>query len=49
VDVIWNESASGLCAAESDKVKWNVRKGVNKETDDGQRVTGLSALLKREI
>ena len=49
MDIIWNESASGLCAAESDKVKWNVRKLVNKQTDDGQKVTGLSALWKREI
>ena len=49
MDVIWNESASGLCAAESDKVKWNVRKWLHKETDDGERVTGLSALWKRKI
>jgi len=49
MDISWNESANGLCAAGSDKVKWNVRKWLHKETDDGHRLTGSSALWKQKI
>ena len=38
MDISPNEIADGLRTTGSDKVKWKVRKWVNKETDDGHSV-----------
>jgi hypothetical protein len=49
MDISSQEIAGSSCGTVSSKVEWNVRNWVNKETDDGHRVSGLRVLGKKNV